>query len=352
MKRLANDNWKLTSGAPQRTLPNFQFSIVSCTLLPPRATCVLAMALADGRQRRGHHDAVPGEERAEIPEWETHDAGEAALDTAHRAEERVLDGIAAGFVDGVARIDVGLELVVAVGAHRNDGFVDGQAALACAQVQQVNRRDDTVVAIAQGDEHAPRVGSIERFAEQMVVEGDDRVGGNHQRGWLGVRATLQQVGNRERLLLGEARRQVRRPLVRQRSLVEVGGQRLEVETERSQEGASARTHRGQYQACCGCGCVVHRVDSPIRQMARLEFAPYPKNKRESFMTLYDHNLTPWLQTAGQYIIQERPAAERVLWVMELLDEMRQFLNDDEYIALLRDVGAVIDERIVGMGQTN
>lgn len=70
------------------------------------------------------------------------------------------------------------------------------------------------------------------------------------------------------------------------------------------------------------------------------------------MTLYDHNLTPWLQTAGQYIIQERPAAERVLWVMELLDEMRQFLNDDEYIALLRDVGAVIDERIVGMGQTN
>lgn len=70
------------------------------------------------------------------------------------------------------------------------------------------------------------------------------------------------------------------------------------------------------------------------------------------MTLYDHNLTPWLQTAGQYIIQERPANERVLWVLELLNEMRQFLNDEEYAALLREVGAVIEERLALMGESS
>lgn len=66
------------------------------------------------------------------------------------------------------------------------------------------------------------------------------------------------------------------------------------------------------------------------------------------MTLYDHNLTPWLQLSGQYIVQERPANERAQWVLELLNEIQQFLSPEEFAALLREVGTEIGQRIAAM----
>jgi hypothetical protein len=68
------------------------------------------------------------------------------------------------------------------------------------------------------------------------------------------------------------------------------------------------------------------------------------------MTLYDHNLTPWLQQAGQYIVLERPEEERAEWVLALLDEMEQHLSPEEYAALLRAVAAELGRRLVKLEQ--
>jgi hypothetical protein len=66
------------------------------------------------------------------------------------------------------------------------------------------------------------------------------------------------------------------------------------------------------------------------------------------MTLYDPNLTPWLQQAGQYIVLERPAEERAEWVLALFEEMQQHLSPEEYAALLQQVGVELGRRLAEM----
>ena len=53
--------------------------------------------------------------------------------------------------------------------------------------------------------------------------------------------------------------------------------------------------------------------------------------------LYDVEVTPLLQNAGEYIARLRPANERVAWIMFLVDQIKPFLTEDEFDAFLRDL---------------
>ena len=61
--------------------------------------------------------------------------------------------------------------------------------------------------------------------------------------------------------------------------------------------------------------------------------------------MYDPDLTQWLQLSGQNIVQNRPAAERIPWVLFLLDEMKAFLTPDEYSALLSGLQDALQARL-------
>ena len=61
--------------------------------------------------------------------------------------------------------------------------------------------------------------------------------------------------------------------------------------------------------------------------------------------LYDPELTQWLQHSGEYIGRLRPAEERTGWILFLVEEVHNFLEPDEYVALLRDLQKAIGERL-------
>ena len=61
--------------------------------------------------------------------------------------------------------------------------------------------------------------------------------------------------------------------------------------------------------------------------------------------LYDPDLTQWLQLSGQNIVQNRPAEERIPWILFLLDEMNAFLTPAEQAALLVDLQDELQARL-------
>ena len=54
-------------------------------------------------------------------------------------------------------------------------------------------------------------------------------------------------------------------------------------------------------------------------------------------TLYDPDLTQWLQLSGEYIGRVRPANERVDWLLFLFEQIKPFLSEAEYQELLAQV---------------
>lgn len=58
-------------------------------------------------------------------------------------------------------------------------------------------------------------------------------------------------------------------------------------------------------------------------------------------TLYDPDLTQWLQLSGEYIGRVRPADERVAWVMFLFEQIKPFVTPEEYQAFLASVQEAI-----------
>ncbi len=59
-------------------------------------------------------------------------------------------------------------------------------------------------------------------------------------------------------------------------------------------------------------------------------------------TLYDPDLTQWLQLSGEYIARIRPAAERADWVLFLFEQIKPFLSEAEYQELLAQVQQAIE----------
>ena len=62
---------------------------------------------------------------------------------------------------------------------------------------------------------------------------------------------------------------------------------------------------------------------------------------QTMSELYDAEVTPLLQNAGEYIARLRPANERVAWVMFLVDQIKPFLTEDEFDEFLRDLRTAV-----------
>lgn len=61
-------------------------------------------------------------------------------------------------------------------------------------------------------------------------------------------------------------------------------------------------------------------------------------------SLYDPDLTQWLQLAGEYIGHVRPADERVGWVMFLFDQVKPFMPEGEYREFVAAVAQALHDR--------
>ncbi|HQY91976.1 hypothetical protein [Caldilinea sp.] len=58
-------------------------------------------------------------------------------------------------------------------------------------------------------------------------------------------------------------------------------------------------------------------------------------------TLYDPDLTQWLQLSGEYIGRVRPADERVDWIVFLFEQIKPFISQEEYQKLLAEMQAAL-----------
>lgn len=52
---------------------------------------------------------------------------------------------------------------------------------------------------------------------------------------------------------------------------------------------------------------------------------------------YDNQLIQWLQLSGEYIGGRHDAEDRAGWIMFLLEQVKPFVPQEEYNALLNDV---------------
>ena len=63
--------------------------------------------------------------------------------------------------------------------------------------------------------------------------------------------------------------------------------------------------------------------------------------------LYDVELTPLLQNAGEYIVRLRPAEERIDWMIFLVDQIQPFLSAEEFDSFLHDLQRAVAARCAG-----
>lgn len=61
--------------------------------------------------------------------------------------------------------------------------------------------------------------------------------------------------------------------------------------------------------------------------------------------LYHPDVTQWLQLSGQYIVQNLPREERVPWILFLMDEMKQFMAEEDYTAMLDELQDELQTRL-------
>lgn len=60
--------------------------------------------------------------------------------------------------------------------------------------------------------------------------------------------------------------------------------------------------------------------------------------------LYDVEVTPLLQNAGEYIGRGVPADTRVEWMMFLLDQIKPFLTEVEFAAFVAELREALAKR--------
>ena len=63
--------------------------------------------------------------------------------------------------------------------------------------------------------------------------------------------------------------------------------------------------------------------------------------------LYDVEVTPLLQNAGEYIGRGVPADKRIDWMMFLIDQIQPFLTEAEFAAFMRDLREALARRATG-----
>jgi len=113
-----------------------------------------------------------------MAERQTDDIGVAAVHRGNGPEARVLNGVGAGFVKGVAGGNVGEDFIIGVIPHGNMGHADICCWGLAAIEQDGNRGVDLVRAPAQALEHFDRFGGIVGFSEDVVSIRNGGIGGD------------------------------------------------------------------------------------------------------------------------------------------------------------------------------
>ena len=63
--------------------------------------------------------------------------------------------------------------------------------------------------------------------------------------------------------------------------------------------------------------------------------------------LYDAEVTPLLQNAGEYIGRGVPADQRVEWMLFLFDQIKPFLTEAEFAAFVAELREALGRRASG-----
>lgn len=92
----------------------------------------------------------------------------------------MLDGVSAGFVKRVARLDVSIQLRPAVSAHVDIGGAQVQAESLVRAAQQRQAGIDLVGAIAQAEQHLGSFGGVSRFGQDLPLQGHRGIGSDHK----------------------------------------------------------------------------------------------------------------------------------------------------------------------------
>ena len=61
--------------------------------------------------------------------------------------------------------------------------------------------------------------------------------------------------------------------------------------------------------------------------------------------LYDVEVTPLLQNAGEYLGRGVPAEQRVAWMMFLLDQIKPFLTAEEFAAFVAELREALAQHV-------
>lgn len=182
------------------------------------------------------------QKREDGAEGQSDDVGVTAVEAGYRVEVGVLDGVAAGFVEGIALGDVSFDLGVAVGPHPNlCGDATGERhVLFC--VQQSDAGVNRVGYASQPPEHGAGGYSVAGFAQGLIVQRHDGIRGQNPAPPVGVGS----VG----LGAGQAHGQAPRRLTGKGCFIKIAGRRLEVKPQPAQKPASSWGSRRQPQ-CVG-----------------------------------------------------------------------------------------------------
>src|SRR5437867_2208566 len=180
-------------------------------------------------------------ERAlDLQQREPDHVGERAFDARDERRTAPLDRIASRLVEGLAALRVRRDHGAAERpeAHARDPALVGPPRP--SRFDQHEPRDDAVLASAEAGEHRCRVGRVHGLAEDVAVDLDHGVGGEHPR-----RPPPRGAGGR--LGGGEPPDEPLGGLARPRALVDVGGVDHEVDAEPAEELAAAGRGGGEHE---------------------------------------------------------------------------------------------------------
>jgi len=114
------------------------------------------------------------EEGGDEGDGESNDVEVVAFDAGDPAGGAALDGVGAGFVQGLAGGDVGCDFFVREGKEFDGGDFGGY--FSGLGGDDGDAGDDAVGAAGEKTQHAGGVGGVRGLAEDVVVEGDGGVG--------------------------------------------------------------------------------------------------------------------------------------------------------------------------------
>jgi hypothetical protein len=175
----------------------------------------------------------------------------AAFNFGNEFGRKALDGVGAGFVHGLAAVDVAVDFSGGHGGEPDGrgGPIDDQAAVA----HETDAGEDLVAAVGEAVQHAAGVRGIGGFAEHGFV--DDDGGVSTEDGFAVV------AGGGEGFHLGYTLDVLFGDFARERGLINVGGADDEVEAGLAEDLLAARRTGGEHEGHGSIAACHHRRES-------------------------------------------------------------------------------------------